>query len=291
MRWIVGLDLLPRSAGAVHFASWLAGATAPRGADGFVAVHVLEQEHLRAALRTHHLDELLASARAAVVRTLEAEGAAGAVGDLDVVQAATADEGLAAARVARDAGAVVLGRRARRDEDRLVRLGRVARRLLRAPPCPLVVVPPDLGPADLGDGPVLVLTSLEDDALSAARFGADLARRTGRRLELLHVVPHLAANSPEFLPAAALEERTEELVAEGERALAAWVRRHALAPDATLVRPGDLFSVAPRRAEVARAPVLVVGARRRGAVERWLTPSIATELAATAPVPVAVVPA
>jgi nucleotide-binding universal stress UspA family protein len=290
MRWIVGLDLRPRSAGALHFASWLADATAPRDPDTFVAVHVLEGEHLRAVLRTHHLDEVAAAARAQVTRTLEAEGPGGRVRELDVRQAPHADEGLAAARAAHDAGGMVIGRIARREEQRILRLGRVARRLLRAQPCPLVVVPPDVGPAQLGDGPVVALTSLEDDAVTAARFAAGLARRLGRVFELLHVVPHLSAHSPEFLPVAALDERSEELVAEGQKGLAAWVKAHDLAPDRSTVLRGELFEVATLHAERERAPLLVVGGHRRGALERYLTPSIGGELAATATVPVAVVP-
>jgi nucleotide-binding universal stress UspA family protein len=291
MRWIVGLDLRPRSLGALHFASWLGDATAPREPDTFVAVHVLEQEHLRAALKTRHLDEIEAAASTEARRTLDREDPGGRVTEVEIVQAVGADQGLLTTRAERKADGIIVGRIAQREERRLVRLGRVARRLLRDPGKPLLVVPPDLGPAAIGTGPVVALTSLEPEAVEACRFAADLARRTGRPLDVVHVVPHLAASSPEFIPVALAAERGEELIREGEKALAAWVGRLGLHPSRTHVIRGELFDAAVLHAEEVRAPLLVVGARRRGGLERLLSPSIASELAATSTVPVAVVPA
>jgi hypothetical protein len=57
MRWILGLDLEPRSRGAVQLARWIARAT--RGGDEFVAVHVLGEDHVRAILKHQHLDEIV----------------------------------------------------------------------------------------------------------------------------------------------------------------------------------------------------------------------------------------
>jgi nucleotide-binding universal stress UspA family protein len=54
---------------------------------------------------------------------------------------------------------------------------------------------------------------------------------------------------------------------------------------------GELFDAAVLHAEQVGAPVLVVGVHHRGGLERLLSPSIASELAATATLPVAVVPA
>jgi nucleotide-binding universal stress UspA family protein len=173
----------------------------------------------------------------------------------------------------------------------MVRLGKVARRLLRDPSVPLVIVPPDLSRSAVGTGPVVALTSLDEDAEAACRFAADLARRTGRALDLVHVVPHLAASSPEFIPVALAAERGEELIAEGEKALAAWVREQKLRPSRTNVIRGELFDASVLHAEEVRAPILVVGVHHRGGLERLLSPSIASELAATATLPVAVVPA
>lgn len=291
MRWIIGLDLRPRSVGALRFASWLGAATAPREAERFIAVHVLEEEHLRAALRTQHLAEVEAAARGQVRRLLDAEDPDGRIVEVEVVQATAADEGLRAEQKARGADGAVIGRIARREERRLVRLGRVARRLLRDPPGPTFVIPPDLGRDAIGDGPIVALTSLDVDAEAACAFAARLAARTGRPLDLVHVVPHLAANSPEFIPAHLLAEHSEELVKQGEKDLAAWVKDRGLHPSRTHVLRGDLFDAAVLHAEQVRAPFIVIGLHPRGGLERLVSPSIASELAATATVPVLVVPA
>jgi nucleotide-binding universal stress UspA family protein len=290
MKWIVGLDLRPRSRGALHFASWLGAATAPREPDQFIAVHVLEEDHLLAALKTQHLTEVEAAARAEVRRTLDQEDPEGRIREIAVVQSTVADEGLRAERAARHADGMVVGRIARREERRIFRLGRVARRLLHDPGCPLVVVPPDLEPRAIGTGPIVALTSLDVDAEAGCDFAAALAARTGRPLDVVHVVPHLAANSPEFIPAALLSERTEELVARGEKDLEAWLRTRKLRPSRTHVLRGELFDTAILHAEQVRAPLLVVGVHHRGGLGRLLSPSISSELAATATVPVLVVP-
>ncbi|MFO0583919.1 MAG: universal stress protein [Anaeromyxobacter sp.] len=291
MRWIIGLDLRPRSVGALRFASWLGAESAPREPERFVAVHVLEEEHLRAALRSQHLSEVEAAARGQVRRLLDEEDPEGRIVEVEVVQSTHADEGLRAERVSRKADGAIIGRLAGADERRIVRLGRVARRLLRDPPGPTFVVPPDLRRGAVGSGPVVALTSLDADAEAACDLAAALAARLGRPLDLVHVVPHLAASSPEFVPAALLAEETAVLVAQGEKDLAAWIRARGLHPSRTHVLRGDLFDAAVLHAEQARAPFLVVGVHVRGGLERLVSPSIASELAATSTLPVLVVPA
>src|SRR4029450_10444023 len=128
MKWIIGLDLRPRSFGALHFATWLTK-TVPKADDRFIAVHVLEPEHLRAALRVSHLDEVLAAARDAGKRILEREAPGERIRELEIVEGQEADEGLVAAVARHGADALVIGRIAGRSESALVRLGRVARRL------------------------------------------------------------------------------------------------------------------------------------------------------------------
>src|SRR5690606_35418270 len=59
-KWLCGLDLRPSSQGAIRWARWLAQRT---GADTLAGVHVLEEAHLQAALRYHHLQELTDTAR------------------------------------------------------------------------------------------------------------------------------------------------------------------------------------------------------------------------------------
>lgn len=293
MKWIVGMDLRPLSYGALQFATWLGSANAAAGeaVDRFVPVHVLEEAHLRTVLRYHHLDEVIAAAREEAQRTLAREGRPEWLEELQLVQAVHAEESLEFARAAVGAQAILVGRAAGREGHPIVRLGRVARRLLRSLPSPVVVVPPDLRLEDIGPGPIVALTSVADDAVEACRFAATLARRTGRRLALAHVVGSPAERGLPFMPSASLERARLDEVSYGERDLAAWVASAGLAPDSATVLQGSVIDEAIAFAERERAPLVVTGARRRTGVDRMLMPSIGRELAATAPVAVAVVPA
>ena len=83
------------------------------------------------------------------------------------------------------ASGLVIGRAAERGSRAVVRLGRVARRVLRRLPCPVVVVPPDL--SAVADGPILLATDLDVASASAVTFARDLAARHGRELKVVHV--------------------------------------------------------------------------------------------------------
>jgi nucleotide-binding universal stress UspA family protein len=290
MKWIIGLDLRPRSRGALQLAKWLAAATADRGADQFVAVHVLAEDHLRAALQLHHLDEVVEGARAAAQRSLEEAACTGVVDGVEVVQALTAHEGLEEARARHAADGLLVGRAAESHGTHLVRLGRVARRLLRHLPSPVVVAPPDLEAARLGTGPIAALSSLAEDSVEPCRFAAVLATRTARSLTVAHLVRDPLSGSAPYLPRGSLDRMGDDWVAEGERGLARWLADVGLQPGATAVRRGDLLHSALQLAEEQRAPLLVVGARRLSGLDRFFSPSVGRELAAVAPVPVAVVP-
>ena len=137
---------------ALHFATWLTK-TVPKADDRFIAVHVLEPDHLRAALKYSHMDEVLAAARDAGHRILEHEAPGERIRELEIIQGVSADEGLVAALTRHDADALMVGRIARRSEMALVRLGRVARQPRAALPVPVVVVPPDIEPRASGAGP------------------------------------------------------------------------------------------------------------------------------------------
>lgn len=286
MKWIIGLDLRPRCCGALHFATWLTK-TVPKAEERFIAIHVLEPEHLRAALRVQHMDEVLAAARDAGHRLLEREAPGHRVQELEVVEARSADEGLVEALARHDADAVIVGRIAGRTESALFRLGRVARRLLRRLPAPVVVVPPDVETAGLGNGPIVALTSLDESSVEACRFAARLSELTGRRLVLLHVAPYLELP---FLQGSSVDEIAREQRRAAELALAAWVEREGLRADERLVEQGDVLDRADAVAAERGAPLLVIGTSRRVALDRLATPSMARELAATAAMPVAVVP-
>jgi nucleotide-binding universal stress UspA family protein len=289
MKILVGLDLRPSSQGALHFARWL-HATSTRHDERFVVLHVLEHDHLGMVLRYHHLDEVMGGA-VATARTALARAEAGAlVREPRVVVGTRAEVDLADAVREDGAGLLVIGRMARRESHPVVRLGRVARRLLRHPPAPLVVVPPDLTAGQVGDGPVVALTSLEDDAVPACRFAADLAARLGRRLELVHVMLDPIEVAPYGILGEAMQRTLEEERRTRGEEMGAWCRRHGLSPGSTVVEVGEVVGRAAAHAERARSPLLVVGARQLGKAERFIMPSVGRELASHATVPVAVVP-
>lgn len=285
MNWIVGMDLRPYGAGAIRYAAWLARTSRAPGGERFFPVHVLEEEHLRFVLRHHHLDEVTRSAREAADASLRAADAGAAFEEPEVVVGGRAEDGLAAACRARDAQGIIIGRIAKREGHAIVRLGRVARRVLRALPTSVIVVPPDLEAAGVGTGPVVALTALHEGA-SACRFAEELARRTGRELVVAHVVAPAANVSYVLKPT--LERIGRERREEAEHALAEWVRSHELVPESTRVLEGSLFETALAFAGERATPLLVVGAP--GAARRAWVPSFARELAANAPIPVAVVP-
>lgn len=297
-RWIVGLDLRPTGQGALRFARWLAAAT--RAAKpAFVGVHVLEEDTLRAALRYHHLDELIAGAREEAEMLLRNAGATEVLGELRVVQGLHAETTLESIREEQQAEGLVVGRQAPREGHHLLRLGKVARRLLRTLGGPVVVVPPDWEPEAVStEGPVVCATNVGDSAATAARFAAELAHRLGRPLLIVYTVPVPEDYGAHYIPAATRQKIARESQETGERELAAWVAELGLpgSSDAgqggvtTLVRQGHVTEQVLRAAQETKAALIVTGSRRLSTLERLLLTSVGSELAATAPCPVVVVP-
>ena len=93
-----------------------------------------------------------------------------------------------------------------------------------------------------------------------------------------------------FLPGASLDEVARDQRRAAELALAAWVKREQLRADETLVEQGDVLDRAEAIADERGSPLLVIGAAGRAGLERLTTPSMGRELAATASIPVAIVP-
>lgn len=291
MRWVVGLDLRPLSSGALRFAGWLAGSSRAAGGEQFHGVHVLEEDHLRAALQLHHLDEVTAAARQAAIQSGKREGMAERLGEPRIVQAMTAVQGLAAAAAELGADAIVVGRQAPAEGLRLIRLGRVARHLVRAPPRPVVVVPPDLPPAGFGPGPVVALSGLSDGSVATCRFAAEVAGLLGRGWVMLHVVPMPEDYGAHYLPPASVDQIRKARRQEAEAATRAWVATHRLSPAETVIVEGQPVERAVALAVEREAPLVVAGASHASGLEMAIFHSTVMELAAVAPVAVAVVPA
>ncbi|MGH1341993.1 MAG: universal stress protein [Nannocystales bacterium] len=286
MKWIVGLDLHPSGAGAIRFARWLA--QTGDATDSLVGIHVLEESYLRAALKYHHLDELVEGATTVAKKSIEIEGATSHLGSLHVLQGSTPAESLSAAHAYHAAHGLIIGRQAKKDGRDIFRLGRVARRILRTLPGPTFVVPPDYA-TDSADGPIVAAVSLREDCEVAARFAADMAKRTGRPLVLLHVVPTPDDYAAHYLPEASLIKMRDDNRKEAEEELATWAAEYGCASAECVVVLGGIVSETVRFTTERRAAVLVSGSRRLSMFERLLLNSIASELAAMATCPVAVV--
>jgi nucleotide-binding universal stress UspA family protein len=296
MEWLVGMDLSDRGQGALAYARWLHGVL-PAGRDRFIGVHVLEEDELRQLLRYHHLEEVEGNAMVAAERVITDTGVASVLSERRVIVGRSAEHALAelarqpsGAEAGAGVRALLIGRQARRGERRVVRLGRVARRLLRTLPAPVVVVPPDLEPEWVGVGPVLLAASTDVDATGAAAFAKQLAVDLGRPLAVVHVVPGDEYLAAEMVPSGVAGGYFRELRKDHERNLLAWMSSHGLAGVPVHLSEG---SVVDRLVEVARnerAPIIVCGSRGLGLGMRLFSSSVATDLAAASEVPVAVVP-
>lgn len=289
MEWLVGMDLSDRGQGALGYARWLSGVL-PASQDHFTGIHVLEEADLRQLLRYHHLEEVEKNAAAAADRVVQSVGAEQALADRKVVCGRSAEESLG--DLVRQPGVrgLIIGRQARRGEKRVVRLGRVARRLLRHLPAPMIVVPPDLQPSGVGDGPVLLAASIDADSSGAAEFAKKIAADLGRPLAVVHVVPGDDYLAAEMVPAGVAGDFFRELRKDHERNLMAWMHTHQLVGVPHHLTEG---SVVDRLAEVARderSPLIVCGSRGMGLGMRLFSSSVATDLAAACEVAVAVVP-
>lgn len=285
MRFIVGVDLRGLSPGASDLAAWL---QVQGQGHTFVATHVLEGgDDLGADLgfpsEAVH-DRVMAALRDDVDRV-----GASVFEDVGIQQATVAEDGLAAAADLHEADGLLLGRRAPAEGPGLIRLGRVARRLLRDLPVPVIVVPPNLRREAVGPGPVLVAVDLTDSCLGAVRYGQALARSLGRELRLVHAVPPPRRQSA-YVPADAWDDFADERQRRDAASAKTWAADHGLEGLARIVSHGEPGDVLTAVAAEERACLLVCGSRQLSVVERLFTSSVATELAARAGFPVAVVP-
>lgn len=274
--WILGLDLHPKSTGVLVFAAWLRS-----GGATVVGLHVLAA----------WASPFIAAAEDVEMRVRQAvaERCAGlGIAPLERVEVAIvprAEDGLLQA--AATAAGLVIGRQAPRGERALVRLGSVARRVLRALPGPVIVVPPDL--TAVAPGPILLATDLEASSDAAAHFAIELAAAQGRALELLHVGEPRHSDLIDELDPAWLRER--EIYRAGVQATAsAWAARLGLGERPCHVRFGERAEEIAAAAAVYRAALVVTGSRQLGLAGRLFSTSTASALAGLAGCPVAVVP-
>lgn len=280
MRWIVGVDLLELSHGAIRFAAWVHG---QEPGEELVGVHCLGAHKTRPdQSEADFRDWIQGLARRAVAEL----GVLDAFKAIQVVDADSPEEGLAGALRREDGDVLVLGRRARRGEDTVVHLGRVARRLLRSSELPVAIVPPDL--PGLPPGPVVVATDMRASSHSALSFARALATKLRRELIVLHAVG-LDSSMHAYLAEAEWDEAQQEALREAHAALRAHVDAAGLKARTEVVGGAVTFAILSA-CERVRACALVCGSRRLSFVEKLFSSSVGSELAAHASIPVIVVP-
>ena len=282
MRWLVGVDLHGRASGAIAFARWLAARV--KG-DDVIGVHVFGRALIDGADRSADTNQL----RKLFDDALTPLRGDGCFSDLRLLPASTVVEGLTSAAKEKNVDALVVGRRKRTDRMAVSRLGREARRLLRTLPRPVVVVPPDLEQEQIGDGPVVVATECGDGSAGAARFARRIADRLKLPIHVVHVVP-IPSDYRAVMPPAQLRSLVDRFSEGANDDLERWASEHGLSDARRRLAIGSIEGEILQIVETSHASMLVVGARGRGTLERLFVPSVATELAAAAPAPVAVVP-
>jgi nucleotide-binding universal stress UspA family protein len=287
-KWILGLDLREGAEGPLVFARWLCTQLSLTGAAILDPIHVIEQDQIGLLATADKREQIVSLAEDAVARTLGRANITMALANVRLVEVGEPQDVLAAA--ARDAEGLIIGRLAPRGKDRLLRLGGVARRLLRTLAAPTLVVPPDLGAEQIGKGPIILACDLHEDSVGAARFALRMADRLRRELILAHVVPMPYGWSVGYLPPEAVKQVRADLQTQGERLLERWATQHGITGLRGVVCEGMIADELTSFARQEDALMLVAGSRKLNALERLFVTSVGSELAASASCTVAVVP-
>lgn len=286
-QWILGVDVRGRCQGAAAFARWWAahsesqGSVAPR----FQGLHVHDASSFPPPDRYEAYDQLLATVKEhadKAVRSLHDERI-----PVKWVESAHPSEALLAEARSSGAAGLVVGRKARRGEVGLVRLGTVARQLVRHLERPTIVVPRDWEAKHGERGPVLLATDLADDAVGAAAFAKQFAAAVARPLVVVHVMRGIDRYIVAGEQANAVREH---LIADGRKRVEPWLATHGIAGADLHVLPGDPIERVLTTAEDLDPVLLVCGSRQLSTAARLITTSLGATLSAAAPCPVALVP-
>lgn len=287
-KWTLGLDLREGAEGPLVFARWLSAQLSATGATVLEPIHVIEQDQIGLLASADKREQVVALAEDAVARTLGRTDDSSPLGNMRLVEVGEPEDVLI--KAASDAEGLIIGRRAPRGQDRVLRLGGVARRLLRRLAAPTLVVPPDLRREQIGKGPIILACDAHEDSIGATRFALHMADRLRRELILAHVVPMPYGWSVGYLPADAVEQVRAGLKTQGERTLERWATQHGITGLRGVVAEGMVADELRSLAKAEDALMLVAGSRKLNALERLFVTSVGSELAASASCPVAVVP-
>lgn len=287
MRWVVGVDLRPHSHGAINFAAWLR-AHDQTGQARFEALHLVDRSLFElpdAPARA----ALLGRAKQATIAALSARHALDAFASVDAIEADDVIDTLAAAGALAASTGVIVGRRAAEGDTRVVRLGKVARKLLRRLESPVFVVPPDLERAHIGAGPIVCAVDLDQPGVDVARFGEALGEAIGRPARLVHVLDRGDPIGLQYLPEITWTDMHKREREAGEAALQKW-RDDAGLRGYTLIAQGQTVTQLIRAATELDACMILCGSRRLNLAQRMWLSSIGSSLAAAAHLPVGVIP-
>ena len=282
MKWILAVDALATSTGALAFGRWLHSAS---DAIEVQPVHVVEFEDgfLPGRVADSFREWSVDAARESL-RELAPE-----LPRLRVIEAMPPEAGLERASDELGADGLIIGRRAPVEGGTLVRLGPVARRLARRLHEPLMVVPRDYTPRLDADDPILLATDATESAAEAAATARTMSRILQRPLVVVMAVedPRTVAT---YLTMDIWDEVRVAMHDAARERLDTWCERHGLGEAARRVVPGTPWGGLMGEIEKEGATMIVCGSRRMGTVDRLFVSSTASELASAAPVPVLIVP-
>lgn len=287
MKWVVATNLRDDCRGALEFAAWIREHTPDLSANPATALAVVRDRAGMFAGPTPA--DMLERVRQGTQAFVDQSPAAKAIESIRVEL--STDVATTLSTTAGDDGATLLmGRKAPRENNRLVRLGRVARRTLRQLRSPTVVVPPDWALASAGAGPVMVAVDATQASLAALNFAEALATAVDRPLLAVQALQGPGGLGWATLPDAdfnALRERHRQEQAEE---LTAYLADNGRGSVAVRSEVGPTVPTLVDAAEDIQAAMIVCGSRRLTRTERIFTASVGGELASFATVPVAVVP-
>jgi nucleotide-binding universal stress UspA family protein len=285
MKWVVGIDLRVDCQGPVSFARWLGEHAS---SESFVGMHVIEDRELPIANETAAASIAKASKNRAC-ELLTSVDAMETIGEPEIPRGKSADQSLSASLETYEAHGLIIGRRAPQSEDRIVRLGRVARRLLRTLPGPIIITAPDLDATKLPPGPVVVGVSLGHDCEPAVREAARLAHAIGRKLVMFHTQVLPTGVGVDFLPAL-LDDLKRHFQKEVRPRVEEWTQGLKLEGARLEFGEGPVVAQLLGCASREQACMIVLGSRRLGRAERFFASGSGFDLASAAPVPVLIVP-
>lgn len=196
--------------------------------------------------------------------------------------------------VNRDVDLVVMGTHGRRGVRRML-LGSVAEEVLRTVPCPVLTVRPGEG-RETPHRPerILVPVDFSDYSDLALERGAELARRTGARLDVLHVIPEISYPDPYFADAAAIRAMTKAAQEQVPEALREKVSRVVAGDDVEVETHMEVGSPAATIVDVAterESDMIVISSHGRTGLKRMFLGSVAEGVVRRATCPVLTVKA